>query len=230
MATLEQITYDLGLYRPGAQVHYPPLAVKTPYKIEFHPTSNVKHISTLSFDSTVRSQKNPRGGDYSVAVRFEGVSFIEDKPDLDHILPFNPTKLPGAMNLADLYYVKPPSFQVENCLLFCGCKSFQFEYEFQLYKKGSTPAVFRPYHPIDFRGTRGPPGRQYKTRITPSTPSSYARPPNPSNPNLTTYIDQATGARRVAKDFVNPNNFMGYCKHVHNFINALIRASYLKMR
>lgn len=46
--------------------------------------------------------------------------------------------------------------------------------------------------------------RRYK-RLTPPA----VRPANPTNPNP------------IGHDFVNPDNYLGYCKHIHNFLKVL---------
>jgi len=198
--TLKEIGFSLGRYRPAARTS---AGYSNNLKVFGYRYEAYPTLQKVNHFARVQSQSDP-GHTWSVGIYFEGVPFSNEPTE--HGIPVNPTDK-GRVDKNSLYYIEPASYNTTKVKIYCACPDSQFSFEYQNYIAGANPDRYgyRPY-----------------TRKTVPIPT---RPRNPRNPN--TAIDPVTGKK--GRDFVNPKNYSGHCKHIYSFVNYLISSGLVSM-
>lgn len=223
-SNLKKLNKGLGNYRGG-------LAHKTGKKLKIA-DFEVKArpgLKTLTFISTVHSEhsavrrkeaadqkskigkinpvtgkkysydgKAPPAPKYKVSLNFQDVIFSKDKTE----------KAPQSakiIGLDKLIFFELPNARTAKISLTCSCPDHRHSFSWPLAKEGALIGNKMKY-------TRVTPAR----KGDPDDPKSYVRPTNPKNPNP------------YGKDFVNPDNEMGYCKHVFSVLKFLKLNGYVR--
>lgn len=104
----------------------------------------------------------------------------------------------------NVLYVDPPNLNKNPVDISCTCDDFRFNFEAQLYKGGK--------HLLNKHTGKGKQvGNKAKgfTKYDRETPP-FRRPNRPENPNPD------------GRDFKNPDNVLGYCKHIHSLMKFLV--------
>ena len=100
-------------------------------------------------------------------------------------------------------YVDPPNLNKNPVDISCTCDDFRFNFEYQLFKGGK--------HLLDKHSEGAKAGNKARsfTKYDRET-EPFRRPRQPENPNP------------IGRDFKNPDNILGYCKHIHSLMKFLV--------
>lgn len=142
--------------------------------------------------------KSMPAANYKVDLTFQAVKFSDDKTD----------KAPQSakiIGMDKLIFFELPNARTAKISMKCSCPDFRHSFSWPLAKEGSLIGNKQTYQ----RVTQAKEG-------DPDDMRTYVRPANPKNPNP------------FGKDFVNPTNELGYCKHVFNFLRFLKLNGYVK--
>ena len=141
------------------------------------------------------SQGNDR---YAVKIKFVGY-------DGEYYTEPTPKKLRVETTSGFEVWIDKPNINKHACLFSCTCPDFRFNWEYPAYQsKNMVAKGFQQSLPNLIRQARS---FQSYDRETPPTGT---RPSNAKNPNP------------IGKDFKNPNNVIGMCKHVYRLVQFLV--------
>jgi len=152
-------------------------------------------VRTLTYKGVVTSEKTSAksASRYLVQVQFSGVTYSREKKE-----GYVPVKIGGS-----LWYYKVPKVRTNPVSLKCQCDDFRFYWEKWLYDNKALIGNYRKYDAkkIDKQNGVSTRGQTYYT-LGPGYVRKTPAPPE-------------------GRPYLNPDELMGYCKHVHNFLLAL---------